>query len=129
MSIRFPDFERAKVEKRDVDLTLQQGRDRRLLVTVKDQSGSLVDITGASDILYEIAEEPGGSPLVSYSLSDANIAVTNDSEYRIDIGASDLSELHGIYYHDSKIITSGGKEYSTLLGPIWIQQTVVEVAP
>lgn len=127
MSLRFPEFNERQVVRSDIKLTLQQGRDRRLLVEVRDQDGDLVDISGATDIQYEIAKAPKETPLVHYSLTDDNIAITNDSSFRVDIDSADLSDLSGIYYHDAKVTTPDGKRYSTLLGPIWIQGTVVGI--
>lgn len=84
-----------------------------LAVTVVDEAGDAVDISGASAIRYGIsAIGPGGGPqgpaLVTKSLG-SGIAITNGAGgiFTVTLASGDTAALLGTYFHEAEIIVDG----------------------
>jgi len=109
-----------------MDITLTQGDDLRVLVEVRDQSGQLVDISGAQSIKYAVAQGFGQAVLIFKELQDG-IVVTNANTFYFDITAQDSGSLDvGSYVQEVEILTSGGLTYTVLSGRIRITPQLIK---
>lgn len=107
------------------NFSLYQGDDHTLTVTVKDTSGSVVDISG-STIKWQAARKTGGTSVISYTTSD-NISITDGSngEFQVTIDASDTESLRGLYYHEAEVTFSDSTISTVLTG--WMTVTPVHI--
>jgi len=105
-----------------------KGDHRTFLLTVKDQNGVVVDITGATIIFSLKADPTNATALVEKISTDINeIEITNPTqgEAEIYLIPADTSDLEpGIYFYDVELTTTSGKVYTLVKGELNLLQDV-----
>lgn len=103
------------------------GDDLRIIATVRDQAGNLIDITNAS-IRWALSADSRSPKLLEKTTAltgSAAITKMNASEFFFDLVPADTQSLDGVYYHEVDITTSGGKTYTVLHGPAIIKPNLL----
>lgn len=131
--------------KRDVaNLVVFKGNDLRLVCTVRDDDGQLVDISGSSEIRFTISAAAGEAAIVEKTLTGGGIAISTNTTFYIDITDDDTNSLtdttywpeleHAVcqrigrasivnsYYHECTITTAAGLKYTVMSGR-WFSRT------
>lgn len=113
----------------DFELTLGDSRD--LTVTVKDEDGVIVDITGMTvEWAASVLEEGGfdADASISKSTGSAGGVVLTDPAngvFRVRLDAGDTDELaDGRYFHQAKVF-DGGRPYTVLRGKMTLLKTLI----
>lgn len=132
--------------KRDVqNLIIFRGDDVRLLCTVKDDSGALVDVSGATEIRWALSATAGGTALIEKTLG-FGVAKGAPTQFYIDVGAADTAALAATaywpelksavsqeidrtsiansYYHECTVTAADGKKYTVMSGR-WFSRAVI----
>jgi len=84
-----------------------------LTLTPKDETGAIIDITGA-DIEWQLKKRHNAPALITKSTGGSGISILNPGEnntFRITCDPADSSGLQGRYVHDSKVTVSSGQVY------------------
>lgn len=109
---------------KQTELCIGSGDDLRVIVEVYDESGSLVDISGASGITWSVAPNVNSAAVITKTLG-AGISINTPTSFVFDILPADTSALQGSYYHEAEIITSGAKTYTAMSGRFLIKPTLI----
>ena len=98
------------------DFQLYQGDSKTLSVTVKDATGAVVVITGAS-IKWQASKSKGKTSDISKTTS-SGISITNGAGgvFQVTIAASDTESLVGEFYHEAEVIFSDSTVSTVLVG-------------
>lgn len=101
---------------------LQQGQNVELPITIVDNAGTAVDLTGAT-ARFAMARSPiSSTPVIDSAASPATATVTFTDAVNglvtVTIDDSDLDALQGDYYYELKITDSSMNESITTRG--WI---------
>lgn len=92
---------------------LMSGEDVVLDITVRDNAGDILNITGAT-VRFAAARTPTGNPIVDSSASPATAtAVVQDGPnglVRVTITDTNTDPLSGDYYYEVKVTDVGGLE-------------------
>ena len=107
------------------DIDLFQGDDLRVICTVRDQSGALVDISEAQSIRYAVARGVNAVPVIEKSLNNG-IELANSSAFFFDLDSAETLPLSGGYYHEAEVVTDQGLTYTTLSGSIRFRSALIE---
>lgn len=136
--------------KRDVqNIVVFQGDDVRLLCTVKDDAGQLVDVSGATAIRWALSAQAGGAAIIEKTLG-SGIAKGAPTQFYIDVDAADTAgltataywpELKGAvsqtidrlsiansYYHECTVTAADGKKYTVMSGR-WFSRATIPTSP
>lgn len=99
------------------NIEFHAGDDKRLEVTVRDEDGAVVDLTGIESAKWSLAKTANSTALVTHTLND-NIAVVaaTSGVIHITIDAADTEGLRGVYYHEAEITDASGKTGTILYG-------------
>jgi len=102
-----------------------QGDDLVIEVTIKDEDGDRVDVSGAS-FRYGVAEKLGEDPIFEKTTSDGISIVDGPSgEIEIEIDSSDTETLQGFYRHELELVNSSGEVSTVVIGNIEIVDQIV----
>lgn len=102
-------------------LQVFRGDDLRVAITMRDQSGQVLDISGAAEIEYAVAASVQGPKLLSKTLANGGISITAPEVFTLDLTSADTGSLSpGVYYHEAQIQTSTGETYTALYGSLTI---------
>ena len=95
-------------------------------MTVRDDAGNPVDLTGAS-IRWQMAKHPESAALVTKS-NNQGIAVTDEAggAFEIELASADTEALVGKYYHEGEIVDAGGAVSTVLSGNVTIVSTLIK---
>lgn len=110
------------------DITMREGNDLRVIVSVVDQDGVPVDISGASEIQWSVADAVGdATTLLDKTLTGTDITITGTTGFYFDISAADSETTLGMgaYYHEALLTTGSGKAYTTLSGSLTIEEALI----
>jgi hypothetical protein len=105
----------------------QAGDDVRLEVTVTDEDGSAVDLSGAT-VVWGLARRPtADAALVEKSTDTGGITITDaaSGEFAIEVEATDTEGLEGTFYHEAELTDSGGSVSTVLTGQFVIDDELV----
>lgn len=111
-----------------MDLCIYRGNDLRVIVTVRDTAGQLVDISAADEIWWEASPRPGGTPFIQKQLTASDITLGAPPQFFFDIDATESAAFPvGRQHHEALLKTSGGKFYTVLYGKLKVvDATIVE---
>lgn len=105
---------------------LYQGNDKKISVTIKDSTGIAVDLTGAS-AEYQISRKFDNTALVSGTIADSSITVTDAGAGKLDIDLTDV-ETDGLepgkYHHELKVTLSTGMEYTVFFEELEVRDSL-----
>lgn len=92
------------------------GDDQDLVVTVKNEAGVVVDITG-STIKWAMKKTVNGQAQVSKTTT-SGITLTTPSSgvFTISLGSVDTQTLSGRYYHEAELTNNIGKKKTIMTG-------------
>lgn len=106
------------------------GNDKQLNVTVLDENGSAVDLSGATIVWAVAINEKSKSRIFEYT-SPTNITITDATvgKFRIDVQASDteplsIGRIETSYYHEARMLV-GGKKTTVMIGTITVLGNVI----
>jgi len=102
------------------------GNDKQLNVTVLDENGAPVDITGAT-IVWSVAINEKSKTRVFFYTTPTNITITfaTGGKFRIDIQDTDTEPLSiGLittdYYHETRLTSSAGVKSTVMIGTMTV---------
>jgi len=115
------------------DFEMHSGDHRDLVVTVKDEAGALVDISGATmrwhlSKLDSSGSRPGpkGAALVQKSVGSGIVLTTPASGVAtVSLLPADTASLAGEFYHELEMVL-GGKTSTVLFGKVTVLKDLVE---
>lgn len=109
-----------------VNTELVQGDDIRIIVTVRNQDGQLVNISDVEEITYVIAKRYKGEPAVIKTLTGGGIAITGLNTFNFNVTSADSNSLDTTnYLQECEIVVSGGFTYTALQGRFTVLRQVI----
>jgi len=111
-----------------MNISMVQGDDLRVFVTVRNNAGDLVDLAGATSIEWAVSTRYGVAPILSKTEALGEIIVTGSGQLYFDITASDSGALSATsYVQEIQIVTSGGLTYTVGQGSVKIVAQIIGV--
>ena len=102
------------------------GDDLRVIVTVRDQTGQLVDISDAQDIRWAVAPSVSADPVIEKSLGNG-ITINSPTSFTFDLTSAETGALsRGRYYHEAEAVTDQGLTYTALSGSLFIDPVLLD---
>ena len=102
------------------------GDDLRVIVTVRDQTGQLVDISDAQDIRWAVAPNVSANPVIEKSLGNG-ITINSPTSFTFDLTSAETGALsRGRYYHEADAVTDQGLTYTALSGSFFIDPVLLD---
>lgn len=100
--------------------------DKWLRVTVRDDDGRPVDLTGAA-VTWSVAASEGGSPIVTLtSPTDIDVSDPLSGVFLVKIEDTDAAGLPaGRYYHECIVIDGGGLRTTVFFGFVDIRAPII----
>lgn len=96
-----------------------------IVVTVTDDDGNIIDITGADVEWYLLQYEtsPDEDHLLKKTTTDGGITVTSaqDGEFTVTVDAGDTDGMSGEYHHRARMTDSTGNRSTVMTGTITIR--------
>lgn len=109
------------------DFTMFAGDSKVLVVTIVDDDGAAVNITGAA-IKWQAARTVSDSSALISKTTDSpgGVAITDgaDGEFEVTLDEADTDDLDGLYYHEAEITMSGDTS-TVLTGYMVVEQTLI----
>lgn len=90
----------------DRDFELRHGAKNVIRITVKNAAGTVVDISGASAIVWSLARTRRSVENEIQKDLDDGIAFEDDGSdgvFLVTVAAADIAELRGDYFHDAAV--------------------------
>jgi hypothetical protein len=108
---------------------IHAGDDLVIPVTVTDEAGQAVDLTGAAVGWQAARGTPqrfGTTPVVSKA-SGSGIAVTDPAGgvFEITLEAADTQGLRGAFYHEAEVTDAAGKKTTVMAGTMTVEPTLI----
>lgn len=107
------------------------GNDKELNVTVLDEKGIAVDLTGSTIVWAVAINEKSKSRIFQYT-SPTNITVTDAiaGKFRIDVQDTDtealsIARIKTDYYHEARVTSAAGKKTTVLIGTMTVLGNVI----
>lgn len=110
------------------DITMRQGNDLKVVVSVTDQAGDPVDISGASEITWAVSESVDSeTTILEKRLSLEEILQAGVTAFSFEISSAESAAIEvGIYYHEALVVTADDKAYTTLSGQFTITDALLQ---
>ena len=108
-----------------VNLRMFQGDDLRVICTVRDQTGQLVDISNAQSIRWQAAPRVNDAPVIEKSLGNG-LSISSPTGFTFDITSAESAPLSGQYYHEAEVVTDQGLTYTALFGTLIIDRALID---
>ncbi len=96
------------------------GDSKLLNVTVLDQDGTVVDLTGASASMT-ISETSKSAALVTKA---GSIDVPLQGQLSFDLAPADTDDLAGVYYYEMQVTDVSGRKSTVAFGYVTIRRDV-----
>lgn len=107
-----------------VDLVCPQHNDRTFLVTIRDQDGDLLDVSGATEITFIVSRNVRSAPIITKTRTGGTVGLTTNSQLQIDISDVESGGLQpGNNYYEIEVINSAGSKYTALAGKFVVEDT------
>ena len=108
-------------------MCVPSGDDRMFVVTVRDQWGELVDISGALEIRFVVSMVLGGDVILDkmYTTGDISIS-TNLYQFNFTITSDESLALPNKGYYEIQLTNSDGEKSTIRSGPIRAPRTMIE---
>lgn len=108
------------------------GNTKRIIVTVKDASGTVVNVSSLSAANFAIAEAPAGrsdyvpTPIFTKTLLDG-IAITDglNGILTVTLSPADTEGLEGDYIYEMELVESTGDVSTILSDVLQIRPTII----
>jgi hypothetical protein len=109
------------------NFSMYSGDDDEIAVSVVDDEGVAIDLTGAT-ITWSLADSRGGTVLVTKtSDTSAELSITSAAggTFTIHLLATDTDDLAGVYYHEAQVEDSQGHKTTVLTGYAEIIEDII----
>lgn len=108
-----------------------KGDDTRILFTVLDDDGDEFDISGATEIVFIVADSINGEVRIVKRLSDGDISIsTNQYQFYLTVTAAETASLpRGKNYYEAQITTSAGLKKTVSHGLFRATETRIKDLP
>lgn len=114
-------------------ICVPKGDDNLIVFTVRenDAEGALFDISGASEIVFAVADEIGGTVRIVKKLSTGGVNIsTNDYQFYLTVSSSDTSGLmKQTNYYECRVTSSDGKKKTVSYGVFKAVDTIIKDIP
>lgn len=110
------------------DFTMFAGDSRTITVTVKNDQGAAVDITGAT-LKWQAAPSVSGAAVISKT-SGSGIDLTSPSTgvFTITLDGADTDALgEGVFYHEAEMVLAGDTS-TVLTGSMVVEKTLIRAS-
>lgn len=109
---------------KEIKLCIGQGNDKGFLFTAYDQTGALLDVSGASQITFIISASVTSSILLTKTLSGGGVVLSNAHQFRVQISDTESAALPiGGLYCEVGIVSATGEKYTLGAGVFTVQDT------
>jgi len=109
------------------DFSMFAGDAKLVTVSVVDDAGDVVNITGAS-IQWKAAPSVDDEPVIekSTAVSPGGIEITNGpaGEFVVTLNGNDTEDLSGLYYHEAEMVLSAAAS-TVLTGQFVVTKTLI----
>ena len=103
-----------------------KGDDLRVILNVRDTSGDVVDLTGATSIEWAAATNYGATPALTKTLAAGTIVISGPGVIYFDIESTDSGALSvANYKQEMQIVTNGGLTYTVGQGVLRIKPEII----
>jgi len=139
----------ASAKRRDnQNLVVFRGDALRIRVPVTRLDGDPVDVSGAENIIWMCASEVGGPPVLTKEYTAGGITMGGANEFVVTLLGADTEQLtqtvywpdyqsatddridrrsiQNSYYHEARVIRSGGAPYTVLSGRLFVRTSLIE---
>ena len=108
-----------------------KGDDTRVLFSVFDDDGDEYDISGATEIVFIVADSPNGEIRIVKRLTPGGVVIsTNGYQFHLMITASQSASLpKGKRYYEAQITTSTGLKKTVSQGVFRATETRIKDLP
>lgn len=103
---------------------MRQGDDLRVIVEVVDQSGTAIDISDATEIVWQLSRTTGSAVLISKTLSGGDLNLSGTTGFFFDLLDTE-TDLVGSHYHEAELTTDQGLKYTVLRGRVRFERTQI----
>ena len=108
---------------------IHAGDDLVIPVTVTDQAGQPVDLTGATAAWQAARGTPekfSKTPALSKA-TGSGIVLTDPASgtFEITLAAADTEGLRGVFYHEAEVTDAGGNRATVLAGTMTVLATLI----
>lgn len=105
-----------------------QGDDVAVLFSVLDQDGDEFDISGATEIVFAVADERGGLVRFVKTLTDGDIvASTNGYQFRVYLTGDDTNlPVKKVNYYEARVTNSAGEHKTVSAGAYIATRTIIK---
>jgi len=111
-------------------ICVPKGDDQTIVFTVREDSceGDLFDISGATEIVFIVADVLGGTVQITKKLSDDDIEIsTNDHQFYLTVTSAETAALTRTNsYFEVRITTSEGYNKTVVTGVFKAQDTMIK---
>lgn len=109
------------------NFSIFSGDDEDILVSVVDDAGAAVALTGAT-ITWRLADTRGGTvELTKINDSTNGVTITDAAggTFTIHIASADTTDLAGVYYHEAQVEDAQGNKTTVLTGYAEILEDII----
>jgi len=107
-----------------IDLCIGQGNDKSFLFTARDQSGALLDVSGAQEITMIVAAKVTSAPIITKTLTGGTITLNNAHQFTAAFTDTQTASLSPeVLYCEVGIVSATGMKYTLGAGPFRVQDT------
>lgn len=105
-----------------------RGDDVTVIVSVYDTDGDEFDISGATEIVFAVADQPGGTVRITKKLSLGNITIsTNTFQFVVTITDDDTRSLVRVKnYYEAQVTTAAGLKKTVSAGLFRSDDTIIK---
>ena len=105
---------------------MHQGNDKSIEVSVVNNAGAAVDVSGATGAQYELAISRSASAAAVTKTLGAGITIVT-STVTIVLADTDTEDISGPYYHELELIDASGYIHTAMYGYVTIKPARVAV--
>lgn len=105
------------------NITIPQHDDFIIYFQVVDGDGVFVDVTVATEIVYEVADSITGTEQFKKTLSASEIGFQNSNTVYVELTSTETGLTPGNYYHELRLTNATGDNSTVLKGTYTIEDT------
>lgn len=83
-------------------IKVHQGEPKTITVTVEDDAGTAVDITGTT-VVWALSQSPGGTAVVTKSAGDIDLTNAVTGKFSFSLAVADTSSRLGLWHHEATV--------------------------
>lgn len=110
-------------------LELSQGNEYTLTYNVKNADGSAKDLSGSLQLKYELAQKKQSAPLIQFTLSDAELDITDaiNGIITVNLKPIQLNQLEeGTHYHELWQVNAVGESTTLMAEKLTIYSKLIK---